>query len=98
VRAKIKGTPTRPRLVVTRTVKHILAQLVDDTCGATLILVSDDKLKGTKSEKAYQVGHHLAQEALKKKIKRAIFDRRHYKFHGRVAALAQGARKGGLEF
>lgn len=102
VRAKISGTPTRPRLSVFRSIRHIYAQLIDDEAGKTLVAVSDKNLKGiekmNKTNISFLVGEELAKKALAKKIKKAAFDKGAYKFHGRVKALAEGARKGGLEF
>jgi len=98
VRRRIQGTKTRPRLAVFRSNKHIFAQLIDDESGRTVLLVSDLKLRtpGSKIEKAAAVGKQLAEKSLKKGIKNVVFDRRHYKFHGRVAALARAAKEGGL--
>ena len=100
VRAKITGTADRPRLCVFRSARFIYAQLIDDTTGKTLASVSDAKSKksGTKTESAFAVGEALATAAAKHKIKSVVFDRGGYKYHGRVESLADGARKGGLEF
>lgn len=103
VRAKIKGTGSRPRLAVFRSNKYIYAQLIDDATGKTIVNLSDygskeKDLKKTKVEKAKETGKKLAAESLKKGIKLAVFDRRSYKYHGRVKALAEGAREGGLKF
>jgi large subunit ribosomal protein L18 len=99
VRGKIFGTSKRPRLSVFRSAKHVYAQLINDENAKTLAAASDLSIKkGTKLEKAKQVGERLAQEARKKKIKSAAFDRGGYKYHGRVRAVAEGAREGGLEF
>ncbi len=112
VRAKIKGTAERPRLSVFRSLKHIYAQLIDDTQGNTLVAANDLEIKkisqkiekddldkfSTKVRKAYLVGQLLAEKAIKKGIKKVVFDRGGYKYHGRVKALAEGARKGGLKF
>lgn len=99
IRGKIFGTKKRPRLSVFRAGKHIYAQLIDDERGETLASASDLGLKeGTKMEKALVAGEELAKRALKLKIGRAVFDRGGYKYHGRVRAVAEGARKGGLEF
>ena len=99
VRSRIVGTAQRPRLAVFRSNKHIAAQLINDETGETLVEVTDltGKLKGTKSEKAAAVGKLLAEKAKRRGVKAVVFDRRHYKFHGRVAALAQAAREAGLE-
>jgi len=100
VRAKIKGTSKRPRLCVFRSANHIYAELIDDEKKKTMASASDLKIKkkGEKSSLASQVGKLIAQEAQEKKIKKVIFDRGGYKYHGRVKALADAARKAGLEF
>lgn len=99
--AKMK--PSRPRLAVFRSNKYIYAQIIDDSKGKTLVAASEATLKWpkkklTKIERAFMVGEVLASQALKKKIKTVVFDRRKYRYHGRVKALAEGARKGGLKF
>jgi large subunit ribosomal protein L18 len=101
VRKKVTGTVTRPRLSVTRSSRHIFAQLVDDGAGHTLVSAStlDEKIRGAsgdKKAKAKQVGELLASRAQAAGITAAVFDRGGYAFHGRVAALADGAREGGL--
>jgi len=96
VRAKIFGTKEVPRLCVFRSAKHIYCQLIDDEKGRTLFAASDLELK--KSKTAYEVGKLIAKKALEKKIKKVVFDRGGYKYHGRVKALAEGAREGGLKF
>ena len=99
VRKKISGTADRPRLVVFRSDKHIYAQLVDDDAGRTLATVSSLKVgEGKKSEKAAAVGKQVAAVAKDRGITRVVFDRGGYKYHGRVKAVADGAREGGLEF
>ena len=99
VRNKVEGTPERPRLVVFRSLKHIYAQLVDDTAGRTLATVSDLGVeKGKKSERAAEVGRLIAERAKTSGITRVVFDRAGYRYHGRVQAVADAARKGGLEF
>ncbi|MFA7686050.1 MAG: 50S ribosomal protein L18 [Candidatus Gracilibacteria bacterium] len=100
VRAKILGGTDRPRLVVFRSLKFNYAQLVDDQNHVILVSSSDQKskAKGTKTEKAKQVGLDLAKKALEKNISEIVFDRSCYKYHGRVKALADGAREGGLKF
>ncbi len=99
VRKKISGTAERPRLVVFRSDKHIYAQLVDDDAGRTIATVSSVKIgQGKKSEKAAEVGKQVAVLAKDKGITRVVFDRGGYKYHGRVKAVADGAREGGLEF
>jgi len=102
VRAKISGSHAIPRLSVFRSLKHINAQLIDDTAGKTLVSVSDSELKakkGTKKvEQALEVGKLIAKKALAKNIKAVVFDRAGYKYHGRIKAVAEGAREGGLKF
>jgi large subunit ribosomal protein L18 len=113
VRAKISGTSKIPRLCVFRSNRHIYAQLIDDKKGRTLVAANDLELKKTKTPAkgpkpkkgltrkvalAFEVGKLIAQKALKKKIQRVIFDRGGYKYHGRVKAVANGAREGGLKF
>lgn len=99
-REKIKGTAQVPRLSVFRSNKHVFAQLIDDQSGRTLAFASDFKLtaKSSRLEKARAVGLALAKVAKVKKITKTIFDRDGYKYHGRVKALAEGAREGGLNF
>lgn len=98
IRRKIIGTKDRPRLSVFRSNQHILAQIIDDSAGKTLVSASDYKETGRKLEKAYNVGKMLAQKALKIKIKNVVFDRGGFLYQGRVAELAKGAREGGLNF
>ncbi|HET7099275.1 MAG TPA: 50S ribosomal protein L18 [Patescibacteria group bacterium] len=102
VKAKILGTNDRPRLTVFRSNTHIYGQIVDDAKGKTIASFSDLSVKGkakiTKTESAENVGMELAKKAVAKKVKSVIFDRNGFKYHGRVKALAEGARKGGLEF
>jgi large subunit ribosomal protein L18 len=99
VRKKVAGTAERPRLVVFRSDKHIYAQLVDDDAGRTIATVSSLKVaNGKKTEKASEVGKQVAVVAKEKGITRVVFDRGGYKYHGRVKAVADGAREGGLEF
>jgi large subunit ribosomal protein L18 len=99
VRKKVSGTADRPRLVVFRSDKHIYAQLVDDDAGRTIATVSSLKVAaGKKTEKAAEVGKQVAAVAKDKGINRVVFDRGGYKYHGRVKAVADGAREGGLEF
>lgn len=104
VRSKLHRNLKRPGLVVNRSNKHIYAQIVDITKNATLVAVNDLKTKTgktdklTKTERAVLVGEELAKKALVKKIKEVVFNRGSSKFHGRVKALADGARKGGLLF
>ena len=101
VRKHIFGTAERPRLVVFRSNRGIAAQLVDDTTGRTLAAAGSKSVrgaKGSKSEQAAAVGKQLAQNAKKADIKTVVFDRGGYLYHGRVKALAEAAREGGLEF
>jgi large subunit ribosomal protein L18 len=98
VRNTISGTAERPRLVVFRSLKHITAQLVDDTQGRTLFTITSSSLEGTKTEKSLAVGKRVAERAKEAGITRVVFDRAGYKYHGRVKAVADGAREGGLEF
>jgi large subunit ribosomal protein L18 len=99
VRNKVSGTEERPRLVVFRSLKHIYAQLVNDTISKTLLTVSDLSIEqGKKAERATEVGRLLAEKAKAAGISRVVFDRAGYRYHGRIKAVADGARKGGLEF
>ena len=100
LRAKsFHGSAERPRLSVHRSTKNIYAQIIDDVSGQTLLaLSSKDLKKGTKSEKSFEIGLKIAADLLGKNIKSVTFDRGGYKFHGRIKALAEGARKGGLQF
>jgi large subunit ribosomal protein L18 len=100
-RSKIKGTGIRPRLSVYRSNRFMYAQLIDDTARKTIIGVSEKQLKEKlqgKIAKAKAVGVLLAKKAIGKKIKKVIFDRGSYPYHGRVSGIAAGAREGGLEF
>lgn len=100
VRAKINGTSERPRLVVYKSLSNIYAQIVDDQAGKTLVNTSDLKLKtkDNKSIRAKNIGVDIAKKALEKNIKQVVFDRNGYQYHGRVKAVAEGAREGGLKF
>ncbi|MEX0933912.1 MAG: 50S ribosomal protein L18 [Candidatus Paceibacterota bacterium] len=100
IRAKISGTEERPRLAVFRSNKHIYAQLIDDTKGVTLVSASDKRKTEKKAlkESAHDVGVELAKKAEAKKITNIVFDRGGFSYTGSVAALAEGARKGGLIF
>jgi|SRR6185437_5537134 len=101
IRAKIEGTVERPRLAVFRSNKNLYAQLVDDTKGHTLVSAStlDEEVKGGSSiEGAKTLGVMLAKRALAKKITQVVFDRSGYIYHGRIKALADAAREGGLKF
>lgn len=100
MRYKIKGTPERPRLAVFRSAKHIYAQIIDDTVGNTLVAAStlEFEAEGTKTEAAKQVGEMVAKKALEKGITKVVFDRGGNIYHGRIKALADGAREAGLDF
>lgn len=104
VRATISGTATRPRLAVFRSLAHISAQVIDDTSGTTLAAVRDVELsesdrKGKKKQDvAHAVGLLLGKRAMEKGVTTVVFDRRDKKYHGRVRALAEGAREAGLTF
>ena len=103
MRARILVSNDRPRLTVFRSNKYVYAQIIDDSKGKTIIGYSSQDLPKTKAKKsgieiAGMVGEGLAKKALVKKIKKVIFDRGGYKYHGKVKAIAEGARKGGLEF
>jgi large subunit ribosomal protein L18 len=106
VRRKVKGIPERPRLSVFKSARHIYAQIVDDTSSRTLLTVSSlskdvrPKIenRGGNKESAAVIGKAIAERALEKGIKRVIFDRNGFLYHGRVKVLADAARAGGLEF
>jgi len=103
VRKKVFGAPERPRLVVTRSARHVYAQVIDDTQGRTLASASTMEATlraatGDKSDKAKQVGSLIAERARAVGVESVVFDRAGYKYHGRIAALADGAREGGLGF
>lgn len=105
VREKVKGTPQRPRLAVFRSLNHIYAQIIDDTAGHTLVAASDmekevsSAINGRKkTEVAGVVGEAVARRAKEKGIEAVVLDRGGFRFHGRVKALAEAARKGGLKF
>lgn len=98
IRKRVKGTAEAPRLAVFRSSAHIYAQIIDDTTGKTLVAETDLKLKGTKKQKAFEVGKNIAAKALKSKIEKVVFDRGGFIYHGRVAELSRGAREGGLKF
>jgi large subunit ribosomal protein L18 len=106
IRKKISGTPEKPRLSVYRSLDNIYAQIIDDTTGKTLVAVSSltpeakaevKSIKG-KIKKSKLVGNLLAKKALDQNIKNVVFDRGGFRYHGRVKALAEGAREGGLVF
>lgn len=103
VRKKISGTPERPRLVVTRSSKHIIAQVVDDVAGHTVASASTMEpearaASGNKTDKAREVGTRVAHRAKEAGIQQIVFDRAGRKYAGRLAALAESARESGLEF
>ncbi len=106
IRKKVQGTADKPRLVVFRSAKHIYAQLIDDDAGNTLVAYTSnskdakEKLKDAKSkiDIAFKAGMEIAERAKARGIKRVVFDRNGYLYHGRVKAVAEGARKAGLEF
>lgn len=105
IRKKISGTPQRPRLCVYRSNKHIYAQIIDDVNGTTLVAAStleaplrDELTSKCNKEAAKRVGQLIGEKALAKGIKSVVFDRSGYIYHGRVAALADGAREAGLDF
>jgi len=102
IRSKTIGASLRPRLSVFRSNKSIYAQVIDDEKQKTIIGVSQKELsnkeKTTKTDKARQLGLLIAKKAIQKKISEVVFDRGSYKYHGRVKAVAQGAREGGLKF
>ena len=103
VRKRVEGTPERPRLVIFRSLKHIYAHLVDDTKGQVIMGLADSsdgvaKTDGGKVAKGFAVGQALAAMAKEAGITKVVFDRAGYAYHGRVKAVAEGARKGGLEF
>jgi len=106
IRKKIFGTPEMPRLTVYRSLNHIYAQLIDDINQTTLVSVStlskevQDELKNSngKIEKGKLIGKFLAQKSIEKNISKVVFDRNGYQYHGRIKAVADGAREGGLQF
>lgn len=100
IRAKINGTAERPRLTVFRSLSHIYVQIIDDSKGIVLASSSDlkSKVKGNQTAKAKKVGTTIAETAKSRDIEKVVFDRNGYKYHGRVKAVAEGAREGGLKF
>ena len=99
IRAKVSGTATRPRLSVFKSNKYLSAQVIDDVVGKTIVSGTTKTIKGkTLLEKASQLGKELAKGALAKGVEKVVFDRGGYIYTGNVAALAQGARDGGLQF
>jgi len=101
IRARITGTPERPRLAVYRSLKHIYAQVIDDRVGRTIAAASSTEKsakKGGNAAGAKEVGRLVAERAIEKGIKKVVFDRGGYMYHGRLKALADAARQAGLEF
>jgi large subunit ribosomal protein L18 len=106
IRKQVIGTPERPRLTIYRSAKHVYAQIIDDTSGKTLVSASTiskelrEEMKAVKSEMEVckLVGKYTAKRALEKKIQNVVYDRNGYLYHGRVKAVADGAREGGLKF
>ncbi len=100
IRKHIRAVSDRPRLSVFRSNNFIYAQLIDDATGKTIIGLSEKvmKIKGTRTDKAKELGTQIAKLAIEKKIKAVVFDKGSYTYHGRVKALAEGAREGGLQF
>lgn len=105
VRRRVIGTASKPRLAVFRSNRHVVAQLIDDEAGVTLLAVHDFRMETPEIEglsgkiaRARAVGQAVAAAAKEKGIESVVFDRAGYKYHGRVAALAEGAREGGLQF
>lgn len=103
VRAKIRGTAEKPRVSVFKSNRHIFVQIIDDKSGKTILsskVVSDgkNKINGTKMEKSFKIGEILAEKAKEAGIKKVVFDRGGFKYHGRIKAIADGLRKGGINF
>ncbi|MBN1858006.1 50S ribosomal protein L18 [Candidatus Bipolaricaulota bacterium] len=104
IRKRVRGTADRPRLCVYKSLRHVYAQIIDDEAGATLVTASTldkaliEKMSGSNRVSAEAVGALLAERAAEKGVKRVVFDRGGYPYHGVVAALADACRKGGLEF
>ncbi|HUW21349.1 MAG TPA: 50S ribosomal protein L18 [Candidatus Bathyarchaeia archaeon] len=103
IRSKIRGTADRPRLSVFRSNKLIYAQVIDDEKRQTIVAVNDKyfdagKRQESKTKRAFLTGKILAQKALEKKVRKVVFDRGSFRYHGRLKALAEGAREGGLIF
>jgi large subunit ribosomal protein L18 len=99
VRERVTGAPERPRLAVFRSLSHIYAQVIDDRSGRTLAAASDLEVKqGKKSERAKSVGAQIAERAKAAGVGEVVFDRGGYRYHGRIKALADGARASGLRF
>lgn len=99
IRARLRGTPERPRLTVYRSLLHITAQVIDDTSGRTVVAANSKEAKAkTNVEGAKKVGALLAKKAKEAGVTSIVFDRNAYKYHGRIRALADAAREGGLQF
>jgi large subunit ribosomal protein L18 len=105
IRKKLSGTPERPRLTIYKSLRHMYAQIVDDTTGRTLAAVSTDSKalrdavkEDDKTAAAKKVGVAIAKAALEKGVSQVVFDRNGFDYHGRVAAVAEAAREGGLKF
>jgi len=101
IRRKLSGTTERPRLCIFRSARHIYAQVIDDATGTTLVAASTldvDGLKNANKDTATAIGKEVAKRAIEKNIKSVVFDRNGYLYHGRVKALADGAREAGLDF
>ncbi|MFN8220646.1 MAG: 50S ribosomal protein L18 [Fimbriimonadales bacterium] len=100
LRKKVSGTSERPRLAVFRSLKHIYAQVIDDSTGTTIVAASSQEkgMAGGNAEGAKKVGEALAKRAQEKGVKQVVFDRGGFRYHGRVANLAEAAREAGLEF
>jgi len=102
IRAKIfRGGITRPRLAVSKSNKHLFLQIVDDIKSVTLVSISDKEIKGGDQAKmvvAHEMGKKIAEKAIAAKIKKVVFDRGKFTYHGIIKAVAEGAREGGLEF
>lgn len=99
IRRRVKGDAERPRLCIFRSARHIYAQVIDDVTGATIVSASTldvEGLKGSNKETAKAIGAEVAKRAISKNIKSVVFDRNGYLYHGRVQALADGAREAGL--
>ncbi|MBN8541925.1 MAG: 50S ribosomal protein L18 [Deltaproteobacteria bacterium] len=101
IRKRVMGSTERPRLCIFRSTKHVYAQVIDDSTGQTLVSASTldtDGVKGANKDACSAIGKEVAKRAVGKNIKQVVFDRNGYLYHGRVKALADAAREGGLEF
>ncbi len=98
IRAKVSGTTERPRLSVFKSNKFIYAQIIDDTTGTTLAAVSTEESKGKPLAAAKEIGMMIAKKAIEKKVEKVVFDRGGYIYTGKIRAVAEGAREGGLTF